>query len=299
MTADGSSPDQRVTGLNWSGGAAHLEWLGADPTSPLELGSELAFTFGDDRRCIGIWRSGRRLNCSTNTELAPSIRGAQCPDCHTMERSNSIATDTRLDDPRQFSVYLAHHGSVVKVGITAAERGDARLLEQGALASTIISTGSLVGARRVEGLLKSALQVPDRVSTVRKRAARVWPESPAERSTGLLDLASRVAELDWPEGQQRRDATVVDHLATYGLPTDGLRATAVMLPPSPGTVVGGRLVCTIATDLYFETPAGLTLVDTKLLAGWTLLTADPGSPFTAPLESIKPPSPTVEQDALF
>lgn len=288
---------ERVTGLIWSHGTAHLEWSTAE-SSPLPLGTEVAFTFGADRRCIGFWRTGRRLQCTIDVVLPPE-GSAQCPDCHTMERSNSIATDTRLDDPRRFSVYLAHHGSVIKVGITAAERGEARLIEQGALSSTIISTGSLVGARRVEGLLNSALQVPDRVSAVRKRAARANPGSFVDRRSSLLAVAARAAELPWPEGQDRREPTVTDHLATYGLPADGLRAAAIMLPPTPGTVIGGRLLCAVATDLYFETQAGLVLVDTKLLAGWPLLDAPPGSAFTAPVEPVKQPPPVVEQDALF
>lgn len=69
-------------------------------------------------------------------------------------------TDTALDDHREFSVYLAHHGSVVKAGITASERGQARLLEQGALSSLILSTGTLLSARRCEALLTTALGVP-------------------------------------------------------------------------------------------------------------------------------------------
>ncbi|MGW7008514.1 DUF2797 domain-containing protein [Streptomyces sp. NPDC054933] len=49
-----------------------------------------------------------------------------------------------MDDPRPFTVYLAHHGTAgVKVGITAVERGTARLLEQGALASLALSTRTL------------------------------------------------------------------------------------------------------------------------------------------------------------
>jgi hypothetical protein len=115
----------------------------------------------------------------------------------------------------------------------------------------------------------------------------------------LLAVAARAAELPWPEGQERGEPTVTDHLGTYGLPADGLRADAVMLPPSPGSVVGGRLLCAIATDLYFETAAGVVLVDTKLLAGWPLLDTQPDAAFTAPVEPVKQPPPVVEQDALF
>ncbi|MEU4396877.1 DUF2797 domain-containing protein [Kribbella sp. NPDC023855] len=216
-----------------------------------------------------------------------------------MERSNSIATDTRLDDPRQFSVYLAHHGSVVKVGITAAERGDARLLEQGALASTFISTGSLLGARRVENLLMTTLGLPDRVSTTRKRRARDQPGSASEREARLISVAEQVSELPWPEGQIRGEIEVRDHTATYGLPADGLRPAAALQTPTPDGVITGRIACTIGTDLYVETSAGLVLLDTHVLAGWSLGRAAADAVLTVPLEKVESPPRELGQDALF
>ncbi|WP_026163788.1 DUF2797 domain-containing protein [Kribbella catacumbae] len=293
------APGWRVTGISWGDGTARLEWSGARGTervSPLGLGTELSFVFGAERKCIGFWRSGRRLECSTATVLAPGGRSPQCADCHAMERSNSIATDTRLDDPRPFSVYLAHHGSVIKVGITAAERGEARLLEQGALASTFISTGSLLGARRIENLLMTTLNLPDRVSTVRKRRARDQPGSAAERGASLIAIAEQVSELPWPDGQSRGEIQIRDHTAAYGLPADGLRPDAG-LQPVPGGVITGRIACAIGPDLYLETSAGLALLDTHLLAGWALGRAAAGAVLTVPLEKLEPPQR--EQDALF
>ncbi|WP_433012330.1 DUF2797 domain-containing protein [Kribbella sp. CA-294648] len=216
-----------------------------------------------------------------------------------MERSNSIATDTRLDDPRPFSVYLAHHGSVVKVGITAAERGDARLLEQGALASTFISTGSLLGARRVENLLITTLGLPDRVSTSRKRRARDQPGSLADREVSLLNVANQISALPWPDGQSRGEIKVRDHTAAYGLPADGLRPAAVLQTPVPEGVITGRIACTIGTDLYVETSAGLVLLDTHVLAGWSLGRAAAGAVLTVPLERVESPPRELGQDALF
>ncbi|MDX6260093.1 MAG: hypothetical protein QOH84_1781 [Kribbellaceae bacterium] len=216
-----------------------------------------------------------------------------------MERSSSVATDTRLDDPRPYHVYLAHHGSVIKVGITAVERGEARLLEQGALASTMISAGSLVGARRVEILLGSTLGLPDRVSTSRKRVARTQPGSVAERSTGLLDVVEQTAELDWPDGQVRCEARVSDHVARYGLPDGGLRAKVAMGGPATSDVIVGRIVSAIGADLYLETTAGLLLLDTHLLAGWTLDRAPDDAQLTVPLEKLEPAPRQDEQEALF
>jgi hypothetical protein len=293
----------RVTGVGWNDGVAQLEWVvdGQDVSrrSPLPLGSELSFVFGDERRCVGFWRAGRRLGCSTRTVLAAGGRSGQCADCQGMERSNSVAADTRLDDPRAYHVYLAHHGSVIKVGITAVERGEARLLEQGALASTMISAGSLVGARRVEILLGSALGLPDRVSTSRKRMARTQPGGVAERSTGLLSVVGRTVELGWPDGQVRCEPRVSDHVARYGLPDGGLRAEVMMGEPVPGGVIVGRIVCAIGADLYLDTAAGLLLLDTHLLAGWTLGRALADAELTVPLEKLEAAPRRDDQEALF
>lgn len=286
----------RVNGLLWGAGEAQLEWT-TGKVSPLVLGSGLAIVLGADRRCIGIWRSGRRLACSTSTLLEPASRSPQCADCQAMERSNSIAADTRLDDPRSFSVYLAHHGSVVKVGITATERGEARLLEQGALSSTFISSGSLLGARRIENLLMTTLGLPDRVSTTRKRAARSRPVTTPERTAALTDLVSQAAQLDWPEGQTRHDAEVRDHTPSYGLPADGLHPDAALRSPTAGSTLSGEIACTIAGDVYLRTSLGLVLLDTHLLAGWSLKAAEPDALTDVPLVPVAPPE--IEQDALF
>lgn len=215
-----------------------------------------------------------------------------------MDRSCSIAADTRLDDPRPFAVYLAHHGKAgIKVGISAVERGTARLLEQGALASAVLSTGTLASARRAEQLLGTALGLPDRVTTDRKRAARPHPGTPTGRAADLLATADRARQLTWPEGQVRREALVADHTGVYGLPEGGLRPDAQVLPLSPGRTVAGTVVCRIATDVYLDTAAGLVLLDTRLLAGWALTRAVSSATLPAALEDFAHEEAT--QDALF
>jgi len=291
------SEPPRAAGLVWNDGLPQLEWSATTPRTPLRLGAEIAFAAGHDRQCLGIWRNGKRLGCPTAAPLPATAHGALCSECQTLDRSNSIAADTRLDDPREFAVYLAHHGSRVKIGITAADRGSARLLEQGALSSAFLSSGSLAAARRVERLFSSAFGVTDRVTSPTKRTARLSPPSAAERSAELQALAGNVSSLDWPDGQTLRELEVVDHTPTYGLPADGIRPTQALAPLTPYAVLSGRITCQIARDLYLETPHGLVLVDTQLLSGWPLNPLVPGAPFTAATEAIA--APVLPQDALF
>ncbi|TDD57909.1 DUF2797 domain-containing protein [Kribbella antibiotica] len=244
-----------------------------------------------------MWRNSKRLGCPTRTPLAAKAHGPLCPECQTMDRSNSIAADTRLDDPREFAVYLAHHGSRVKIGITAADRGIARLLEQGALSSAFLSSGTLAAARRVEKLFTSAFGVTDRVMSPTKRTARLSPPTAAERVTDLQALADNVSAIDWPDGQTLRTLDVIDHSPTYGLPADGIQPAHALTALAPYDVVSGRLACHIARDLYLETPQGLVIADTQLLSGWPLTQLDASSAFTARTEPIA--APVLPQDALF
>ncbi|RAG84548.1 DUF2797 domain-containing protein [Streptacidiphilus pinicola] len=249
-----------------------------------------------------MWRAGRRVACPTAAALDPGSRSSRCGQCARLDRQFSVAADTLLDDPRPYAVYLAHHGSAgIKVGITAAERGMARLLEQGALASVFLSQGTLPSARRVEHLLGVALGLPDRVATGRKRAARTAPGTPAERAAALLAQLELTRALDWPEGQVRHAAPeVLDHCARYGLPTTGLQPDAAVQPLRTADVVRGRVVCRIATDLYLAVPAaGLVLLDTRLLAGWSVTRAAPEAEFSAELAAVPRVTEPQDQPGLF
>jgi Protein of unknown function (DUF2797) len=266
-------------------------------SSRLPLGADLALTLGADRRCVGVWRAGHRSACPFAAPVEPAARTAQCASCAALDRSSSIAADTLLGDPRRFAVYLAHHGNAIKVGITAAERGTSRLLEQGALASVIISAGTLVSARRTEHLLTAALGIPDRVATARKRAARACPGTRAGRAADLIAAAGQAQQLSWPEGQTRCEPQVSDHIADYGLPEGGLHPAAEVLPLARACTIAGMVACRVGTDLYLDTADGLVLLDTRLLVGWALGRAEPGTAFTARLQALQPQG--LDHDVLF
>ncbi|MCC9307791.1 DUF2797 domain-containing protein [Kitasatospora sp. RB6PN24] len=292
----------RPIGLCWTpDGQVALEWdAPADRSarfSALPVGGRLAVLVGADRRCLGVRHSGRRIDCPLAAALAPTARHPQCEACSALAATNSVATDSSLlDDKRDYSVYLAHHGELVKVGITRTERGTTRLLEQGALASVFLSSGSLPAARRVERLLGAALGLPDRVSSGRKRRARSRPGSPAERAAALAAAATACQDLNWPSAQARRTPLITDHAHVYPLPDEGLRPAAAVLPVAPGQQLAGTIVSRIGSDLYLATDTGTVLLDVRLLAGWRLLRCPADAEFTAPLQNLPTDS---QQDQLF
>ncbi|MFE9424660.1 DUF2797 domain-containing protein [Kitasatospora sp. NPDC006697] len=293
-----AAPPWRTTGLSWGSGQARLEWAGPGGQahrSPLPVGAEPALLVGPDRRCTGLRRSSRPVPCPFDAEVAPGATSARCEVCERAARSHSVATDTAMDDPREFVVYLAHHGSAgLKVGITAAQRGTARLLEQGALASLLLARSRLPGARRTETLVSRVLRVPERIPTPAKRRARLRPASAQQRAAELREAAG----LAPPVEGALAGGDLLDHAETYGLPAAGLRPVALVLPLTPGQVIAGQVVCRIGPDLYLRTGAadGLVLLDSRLLAGWALTRAGAGAGLSADLAPIVHEEP---QDALF
>jgi hypothetical protein len=165
-----------------------------------------------------------------------------------------VAADTIADDPRPYRVYLAWFGpGLLKVGITAEERGSARLLEQGAVCFTWLGTGPLMAARRTEELLRAALGVPDRIPYVVKRGVRsALPATEAERSAEIAELHGRAVALGgWPESLAPAPFQAVDHVQVFGvgeLPT----AVGEVAELVPGGAVSGRLVGAAGPDLHLE-----------------------------------------------
>jgi hypothetical protein len=301
---DTPAPAWRLAGLVWTQAGPALEWLspvGEVRASAVDGGARLALAIGGDRRCGGLWWDGRRVPCTARSPIDAGAKSGQCDSCAAIARTRSVATDMVLDDHREFSVYLAHHGSVVKVGITATERGPARLLEQGALSSLVLSAGTLLSARRCEALLTTALGLPQQVHTARKRTARLAPGTGLSRAAELATVAERVAGLDWPPCQTRTADRPLDHTLTYGLAEEGIAPDRQVEPLIPGATINGKVMCRIGRDLYLRAPDGIVLLDTGLLQGWALGRADDNAPFTARTTPVTKPRATTEPqgDVLF
>ncbi|MEU2246105.1 DUF2797 domain-containing protein [Streptomyces sp. NPDC019224] len=274
--------DWQCTGLRWpeeSAGPA-LGWRKGSRTraSPLAYGTEFGFRAAGERRC-----SGARGNaCPVGAVVPARSTGGRCPECGRLDRAHSVAADTIPDDPRTYRVYLAWFGpGMVKVGITAEERGAARLREQGAVVFSWLGRGPLMAARRAEEVLRAALGVPDRIPYARKRAVRADLPEPALRAAELAELYGKAAGLEGggPESLERLPFVAVDHAGVFGLgAVSGPGPVRAVTGLTDGGTVAGRLVAAAGPDLHLDTGAqGLVIVDTRLMTGWTLAAAGAGA----------------------
>lgn len=260
----------RCAGLRWAAGGPVLEWDGGR-RSALPRGKRVAFAVpeGGRRTCVGA----RGHVCPVRAAVPGRSTGARCEECARLDRAHSVAADTIADDPRPYRVYLAWFGpGMVKVGITAVERGPARLLEQGAVCFSWLGTGPLMAARRTEELLRAALRVPDRIPYAEKRAVRsALPGTEAERAAEVRELHARaVALAGWPESLRPEPCEVVDHVGVFGLGA-GPDAFGEVVELVPGGGVSGELVAVAGPDLHLAAGArGVVVLDTRLMTGWEL-----------------------------
>ncbi|MFH8566674.1 DUF2797 domain-containing protein [Streptomyces sp. NPDC017988] len=313
----------RCAGLGWPGGGPVLRWAGGR-SSALAYGQVVGFRAVGERRCVGA----RGNPCPLRAVVPARATQARCPECARLDRAFSVAADGVPDDPRPYRVYLAWFGAgLLKVGITAEERGAMRLLEQGAVAFCWLGRGPLMAARRTEELLRAALGVPDRVPYARKRAVRGALPGWAERARELEGLYRRAVVLEgWAEALERVEFEAVDHSAAFGLAEavsglgEGVRglegvqavsglgerargaADGVVREVVDGGVLAGRLVAAAGPDLHLAVADGRVLVvDTRVLVGWELAGVDagPGAGVTVPVEALVSAGGGSEQDGLF
>ncbi|MFD5481757.1 DUF2797 domain-containing protein [Streptomyces hawaiiensis] len=285
----------KCSGLRWSADGPVLVWDGGR-RSALTWGKRVAFGVaeGGVRTCVGA----RGHACPVSAAVSGRSTGARCEECARLDRAHSVAADTIADDPRPYHVYLAWFGpGMVKVGITARERGSARLLEQGAVCFSWLGVGPLMAARRTEELLRAALRVPDRIPYAEKRVVRAaLPEAAADRAREVSELHERAVALPaWPESLVREPLEIVDHVGVFGLA--GLPvAVGGVGELVAGGVVGGELLAAAGPDLHLSTGGGVVVLDTRLMTGWGLVPAT-GGELTVPVRQFKEPAGV--QDGLF
>ncbi|MFB7504083.1 DUF2797 domain-containing protein [Streptomyces broussonetiae] len=276
------------SGLRWTPDGPVLGWDGGR-RSALPWGKRVAFAVPEDgvRRCVGA----RGHACPGRIAVSGRSTGARCEECARLDRAHSVAADTIADDPRPYRVYLAWFGpGMAKVGITAVERGDARLLEQGAVCFSWLGTGPLMAARRTEELLRAALGVPDRIPYAEKRAVRsALPRTAAERAAELRELHARAVDLPgWPESLRPAECHVADHVTVFGLDrAPGAYGEVVEL--APGGAVSGELVAAAGPDLHLAVgERGVVVLDTRLMAGWVMVPfGGPGDRLGLPVREFR------------
>ncbi|MFE7134368.1 DUF2797 domain-containing protein [Streptomyces sp. NPDC057638] len=275
----------RCSGLGWPQEArmAVLRWEGGR-VSPLLAGRTLGFRAEGQRGCVGA----RGNPCPLGATVPGRVTQARCAECARLDRAHSVAADTLADDPRTYRVYLAWFGpGLLKVGITAEERGSSRLLEQGAVVFSWLGRGPLMAARRTEEVLRGALGVPDRIPYAEKRAVRSGLPEVADRAAEVEELHRRVLAVGgWNETLEPLGFAPVDHAALFGL--DGLpTASSVVRELVPGGAVAGTLLAVAGPDLHLRTAAdGHVVLDTRLMSGWSLVGAEAEAGISVPTTDL-------------
>ncbi|MFJ8431644.1 DUF2797 domain-containing protein [Kitasatospora sp. NPDC094019] len=295
------------TGLAWRDGRALLSAVHGRRTHEREVvpGTEVGWSLGGPRRCIGALLAGRdeRTPCPHRAGIAPDGASVQCAPCQSVDRGLALARDRILDDGRTYRLYLAWFGEgLLKVGLTAEQRGTSRLLEQGALAWTFAARGGLPAVRRAELTLSSSGLARERFKA-RAKVEHWWEHGDTDhRRAVLTDARARAHELlHGHDVELLPGHPVVDHVAVFGLTGGAPDAYHAVEGLAHGAVVAGRLRAPIGRHLLLDRPDGEPplLLDTRLLTGWTLTPA-PGRPASglSLVPRVRPEAPDT-QEPLF
>jgi hypothetical protein len=213
--------------------------------------------------------------CPCASQVPAAGTGSQCDGCVAADKGLQMARDAALgDDGRDYLLYLAWFGQCpVKVGLTAADRGRDRLLDQGAIAFTPLASGPYTPIRQAERLTAATGLAVERVSGRAKVTAwRTLPPA-AERASLLAAAHDRIlAAVPWPGRVQLQPCSVTDQARDFGLnlftPQDYDEMTGI----SDGAVLAGQIRLVVGRHLLLETPDGLLLADMRRAAGRTFRT---------------------------
>ncbi|MER7757678.1 DUF2797 domain-containing protein [Kitasatospora sp. NPDC097643] len=295
------------TGLSWRDGRALLGAVHGSRVHERAVvpGAEVGWLLGGPRRCTGAWLAGasERTPCPHRAAIEPGGGAVQCPACQSVDRGLALARDQILDDGRTYLLYLAWFGDgLLKVGLTAEQRGDSRLLEQGALAYAFTARGSLPAVRRAELTVAASGLARERFKS-RVKTEHWWSHGDEPHRRAVLTEARAQAHrlLAGHALELLVDRPVADHVERFGLAGGAPESYRELGGLTAGAVVAGTLRPAVGRHLFLDQAdgSGPLLLDTRLLTGWTL-TPVSGRP-TAGLalhERIRPPEPDT-QEALF
>ncbi|WP_416875100.1 DUF2797 domain-containing protein [Kitasatospora sp. SC0581] len=295
------------TGLSWRDGRAVLGAARGAQVHERAVapGVEVGWLLGGPRRCVGAWLVGatERTPCPHHAVIDPGGGATQCPACQSVDRGLALARDQILDDGRTYLLYLAWFGEgLLKVGLTAEQRGDSRLLEQGALAYAFTARGALPAVRRAELTVAASGLARERYKS-RIKTEQWWSHGDVPyRRTVLGDARARAHRLlDGHAVELLADRPVVDHVERYGLAGGAPEAYREIAGLADGAVLAGRLRAPVGRHLFLDQAdgSGPLLLDTRLLTGWTLSPVTRrGSEGLVLQERLRPPEPDT-QEALF
>jgi len=293
-----------VTGLRWQGDGPRL--TASDGRREHERavtgGMAVAWRVSGPRRCAGVWAGGRHRRCPYQETIAADARAVQCTACQNADPGLALARDQILDDGRTYRLYLAWFGEgLLKVGLTAEERGIRRLQEQAALAFTFVGRGRLPAVRRAELTVARAGLARERVPATLKHAGW-WDLTDTEQRRQALDRlrADVLRLLDGHGLELVPDGPVVDQVELFGLGGGAPEAYREVRALADGAQLAGALRPAIGGHLFLDVPGEEPLLlDSRLLTGWALHAAETAACAGLDLHPRSRPAEPAAQEALF
>ena len=300
-------PAWRFTGLHWESASPVLTAspLPAEPGTrsaaearrPAAPGERIAWTLTGPRTCTGAWTGTARRPCPARTPIPQGTTNAQCPACAQADRGRQIARDAAADDGREYQLYLAWFGpGLLKVGLTAADRGRDRLLEQAAITFTMLAAGRYAPVRQAERLISATGLAAERISARAKTAAWQSLPPPAERAALLSAArAQLISGVPWPRQARLLPGQITDQAADFGLAGQPPWTWREVTGISDGAVLSGQVRLTAGRHLLLDSATGPLLCDMRRAAGWTIRPCPGSAPAPAGL-TLASRSPTGGHD---
>lgn len=242
---------------------------GPEVRRPAAPGSPVSWTLHGPRQCTGAWTGTARRPCPASAQVPAAGADTQCPACASADRGRQIARDAALgDDGREYLLYLAWFGpGLVKIGLTAADRGRDRLLEQAAIAFTPLAAGPYTPIRQAERLASAAGLAAERISARAKLTAWWRLPPPAERAAQLTAARDRIAaQVTWPGRVRLLPCAVTDQAADLGLNQPPGGYTEITGFSDPATLAG-QILLAAGRHLLLNTAHGPLLADMRHAAG--------------------------------
>ena len=245
---------------------------GTESRRPSVLGERVGWRLAQPRTCTGVWSGAARRPCPSLAVIRADSTDAQCAACARADKGRQIARDAAPDDGREYLLYLAWFGpGLVKVGLTAAERGRDRLLEQGAVSFAVLVAGPYDPVRQAEKAISAAGLAAERVPAKAKAAAWLRLPPPADRAHALAAARDKVTRaISWPGDVQRRQGVPVDQARDFGLGTTLPGRWQEVTAVSDGAVMSGTIRAAVGRRVLLDTADGLLLCDMRRIAGWTI-----------------------------
>jgi hypothetical protein len=230
-------------------------------------GEAITFRFDMSQRfCVG-WRNittGERFSCPDHHFVESKYE--QCPACQSRTGFNpafyhatSVSEQQEARNQEPHMLYLARFGrGVIKVGISHAKRGNARLLEQGARDALILETfPSAHIARQYEAKIAA---LPDIAESLQLRKKLVLLTQSYDHTEGVNELEATRERVEEALGATfpKNDVLCLDDVYfPYDVPTLSEGHDCSKQNTLSGTAIG--MLGTILFCIYKDSPVFLPL----------------------------------------